>query len=156
MRYHAIVTKEGRTTLARFPACPGCQTQADPGEDIRAQATDALEGWLEANLVQGRVPPTPSTRRPRAPAGAKVVEVPVSPGLAARVHLRVARHEAGLSQAALARKVGVSQQQIAALESPDSNVTVGTLVKVAKALGREVAIEFRRSPPAKSTRYQPA
>ena len=34
MRYTAVVTKEGKQTLAEFPGCPGCQTFADPGEDI--------------------------------------------------------------------------------------------------------------------------
>jgi len=73
------------------------------------------------------------------------VAVAVPPGLAARVQLRAARQEAGLTQAELAKKVGVSQQHIAALESPDANITVATLEKVARALGREVTIELRRS-----------
>jgi predicted RNase H-like HicB family nuclease/DNA-binding XRE family transcriptional regulator len=140
MRYQAVVTKEGRATLVHFPDCPGCHTQADPGEDVLALAQDALEGWLEAHLVQGWVPPLPSARKHRLPAGAELAEVPVSPPLALRVCLRVARHEAGLSQSALAKKVGVSQQQIAAIESPDSNLTLNTLVKVAEALGRELEI----------------
>ena len=38
MRYTAVVTKEGKQTLAEFPGCPGCQTFADPGEDIAERA----------------------------------------------------------------------------------------------------------------------
>ena len=34
MQYPAIITQEGKQTLAEFPDCPGCQTFADPGEDI--------------------------------------------------------------------------------------------------------------------------
>jgi antitoxin HicB len=142
MRYHAVVTKHGRATLAHFPDCPGCHTQADPGEDILELARDALEGWLEAHLVLGRVPPLPAAVRRRAPARAKLVAVPVGAALAVRILLRAARQEAGLTQGSLARKVGVSQQQIAALESPDTNVTLGTLVRVAAALDHEVEISL--------------
>ena len=149
MRYQAIVTKEGRATLASFPDCPGCQTQADPGEDISALAREALEGWLEAHLVEGQIPPVPSTRKHRVPAGARTMDVPVSPSLAVRIQLRRARHDAGLSQGALAKKVGVSQQQIAALESPDANLTLSTLFKVAHALGQEVEIGISTSPTPK-------
>jgi antitoxin HicB len=145
MRYQAVVTKQGRATLAQFPDCPGCHTQADPGEDILELARDALEGWLEAHLVLGRVPPLAATTRRRAPAHARLVDVPVGPSLAVRILLRVARHEAGLTQGALARKVGVSQQQIASLESPDANLTLGTLVKVAAALDHEVEISLPRA-----------
>ena len=103
MRYQAFVTKEGRATLASVPDCPGCHTQADPGEDIYALAQDALEGWLEAHLVQGQLPPLPSPRKHRAPAGARSTDIPVSPSLAVRIQLRVARDRAGLSQGALAK-----------------------------------------------------
>ena len=64
MRYPAIITKEGKKTLAHFADCPGCQTEADPGEDIAVQAADALTGWLESHLLLGRVPPRPSARKP--------------------------------------------------------------------------------------------
>jgi predicted RNase H-like HicB family nuclease/DNA-binding XRE family transcriptional regulator len=147
MRYKAIVTQEGRATLAHFPDCPGCQTQANPGEDIVQLAQEALEGWLEAHLVQGQLPPLPSSKKDkRRLRGGVEVEIPVSPSLAVRIQLRVARHEAGFSQGALAKKVGVSQQQIAALESPDSNLTLGTLLRVAKALGLDLTIELSARP----------
>jgi len=68
--------------------------------------------------------------------------VPVSAPLALRIQLRAARHRAGLTQEGLARKVGVRQQQIAGLESPDANITVGTLLRVAEALGQDVAIDL--------------
>ena len=63
MRYTAVVTKEGKQTLAEFPGCPGCQTFADPGEDIAERAGEALAGWLEAQLVSGQAPPEPKKLR---------------------------------------------------------------------------------------------
>lgn len=137
MRYPAIVTKEGRFTLAAFPDCPGCATQADPGESILDQATDALTGWLEAHLVTGEVPPRPRTR----PKG-KVLWVEVPATLAVKVALRWARTDAGLTQRELAKRAGVTQQAIAKLEHPDANPGVETLEKVARALGVRLSIDF--------------
>jgi transcriptional regulator with XRE-family HTH domain len=50
----------------------------------------------------------------------------------------------------------VSQQQIAALESPDANLTLSTLLKVAKALGHDVEIGISTSSPRKGRKLQTA
>jgi predicted RNase H-like HicB family nuclease len=47
MHYTAVVTKEGKQPLAEFRGCPGCQTFADPDEDIAERAEEALAGWLQ-------------------------------------------------------------------------------------------------------------
>ena len=138
MRYPAIITRAGRKTLAHFPDCAGCQTEADPREDIRAQAADALRGWLEAHLALGRVPPRPSTRKPSG----KVIWIEVPAKLAVKLLLRWARNEAGLTQAQLAKRARVSQQMVAKLESPDYNPTLETLDKVASALGARLDVKF--------------
>jgi DNA-binding XRE family transcriptional regulator/predicted RNase H-like HicB family nuclease len=138
MRYAAVITKERKSTLAEFPDCPGCQTEADPGESIGAQATDALTGWLETHLLSGEVPPRPSAR----PKG-KVLWVDVPASVAVKVALRWARTDAGLTQAELAKRAHVTQQAIAKLEHPDANPSIETLEKVAKALGVRLEIDFR-------------
>lgn len=140
MRYAAIVTKEGNATLAEFPDCPGCQTCADEGESIEAQALDALTGWLEATMDR-EAPPRPRATA-RAPRGGRVLWVEVPAQLAAKVELRWARQAAGLTQAQLAKLAGVSQQQIAKIERPDSNPTLATLEKVAKALNMRLSVGF--------------
>jgi transcriptional regulator with XRE-family HTH domain len=78
--------------------------------------------------------------------------VPVSAPLGLRIQLRAARHRAGLTQEALASKVGVRQQQVAGLESPDANITVGTLLRVAEALGQDVVIDLSPKPEAQANR----
>ncbi len=145
MRYPAIMTKEGRATLAEFPDCPGCQTFAEPGEEVLAQAEDALHGWLEATLGAGEAPPRPS-KRVRAPKEARILWVPVPAKLAVKLSLRWQRQEAGLTQAQVAKRAKVSQQQIAKLEDPDSNPTIETLEKVARALGGHLEIAILPSP----------
>lgn len=144
VRYVARVIRDGRYLVAIFPDCPGCATQAGPSESILAQATEAVEGWLEAHLIGGELPP-----RPRAKAtGRGHMIVAVYPMLSTRLQLRWARDDAGLSQAQLGARIGVSRQQISLVESPDSNPTVATLERVAKALGKDLHIELRTTPPA--------
>lgn len=141
MHYTAHISREGRHVLAEFPDCPGCQTFADNGDEIAGAAQEALEGWLEAHLIDGQVPPR-SVEHTTAPAGKKLARIGVRPGLAAALHIRWARQDAGLSQKAFGERVGVSQQQIAKLENPDENPTLDTLDKVSRALGLHLTLEF--------------
>lgn len=70
----------------------------------------------------------------------------VNAGINAHVAVTVARlrQRAGLTQKDLAKKVGVAQQVISRLENPEkSNMTLGTLFRVADALGKQVEIDFR-------------
>ena len=138
MRYPAIITKEGKKTLANFPDCPGCQTESDPREDIAVQAVDALTGWLESHLLLGRVPPRASTRKPKG----KVLWVEVPAGLAVKLLIRWARNEAGLTQAQLAKRAKVTQQMIAKLENPNYNPTLEALEKGASALGARLEVNL--------------
>ena len=64
-------------------------------------------------------------------------------GADAALQIRVARKRAGVSQVELARRMGVSQQQVQRLEDPrKSNPTMATLRAVAEALGLELRIHF--------------
>jgi DNA-binding XRE family transcriptional regulator/predicted RNase H-like HicB family nuclease len=143
MQYPAIITKEGKATLAEFPGCPGCQTFAEEGQDIAHEAQEALEGWLEAHLMDGEAPSRPPASTPR---GKSVLMVPVSPQLAVRLLVRWARQDANLTQAEVAKRAGVSQQAIAKLEQRASNPTLGTLSKVAEALSAQFDVVFKYSP----------
>jgi transcriptional regulator with XRE-family HTH domain len=58
------------------------------------------------------------------------------------VALRQARHHAGLTQAELARRAGVSRQQVAKVERPDSNPTLATLERLAQVLGLRLSVAF--------------
>jgi transcriptional regulator with XRE-family HTH domain len=64
---------------------------------------------------------------------------------ALRVGVEIARLRRGarLSQTQLAAKTGMSAPNISRIEtSPAQNMTLETLVKIARALGREVEIAF--------------
>lgn len=135
MKYIAKAHREDGGFVILFPDAPGCVTECDSAAEIDAVATEALEGWLEAHLLVGDVPP-----RPRAPSGKAPHLVEVRAPLALKLELLWARREAGLSQAALARLVGVSQQRIAALEHPDAEVKLSTAENVLRALGRSITL----------------
>lgn len=61
----------------------------------------------------------------------------------AALQIRMARKRAGLSQAELAERMAVTQQQVQRLEDPDkSNPTVATLQAIAEALGTRLRIRF--------------
>lgn len=136
MVYRAKITEEGKYWLAEFPDCPGCQTFGETKAEVLSMAKEALEGWLEAHLVTGRVPP-----KPRKKTGAAIR---VSPSLGFVLQIRWLREEHGWSQKDLARRVGVSQQAIAKIEDPDSNPTLDTLSKVAEGLGMHVDVSLER------------
>jgi predicted RNase H-like HicB family nuclease/DNA-binding XRE family transcriptional regulator len=141
MQYTARIAKEGKQTLVEFPDCPGCQTFADPDEDVIEVARDALEGWLETHLENGDAPPRPRHKH-RASSATALIPVRIDPSLAVRLEIRWARQDANLSQSELAKLVGVSRQQISLLEAQGGNVTLGTLERVANALGRELDVSF--------------
>jgi transcriptional regulator with XRE-family HTH domain/predicted RNase H-like HicB family nuclease len=136
MRYPAVVTKEGKNVLADFPTCPGCHTFAPPGRDIEHEAKEALELWLESHLQERMLPPRPP-RTFKARKGT-LLWVPVEPKLGVKLELRWMREDLGLTQAELAELAGVSQPAIAQLESPDSNPTINTLNRVARAMGAQI------------------
>jgi transcriptional regulator with XRE-family HTH domain len=54
--------------------------------------------------------------------------------------LRNARREAGLTQAELARRLGVSQAAVAKLERPGANPTIATLDDALRETGRRLVL----------------
>mgnify|MGYP001559541101 FL=1 len=52
------------------------------------------------------------------------------------------RKKKGVSQSLLAKKIGTKQTNIARLESGQQNFTIETLQKIARALNRNLRVEF--------------
>ncbi len=141
MEYPAIVTREEDSLLVEFPGLAGALTEVGSDEDFAATATEALSLWLESELQLRRVPPI--ARRVRTPKGSEVRMVRVPAVLSARVQIRQARAAAGLSQTELAKRIGVTQQQVANIESPDGDIRLGTLERAANALELTIDVAFR-------------
>ncbi|HYP76635.1 MAG TPA: type II toxin-antitoxin system HicB family antitoxin [Polyangiaceae bacterium] len=134
MFYRATVSKSGKSWLVSFADCEGCLTQGDSRAEAIENAHEALEGWLEAHLALGNAPPRPRARKGDA--------IEVAPQLSAVLQIRWRRAEMELTQGQLAKRAGVSQQQIAKLEDPDGNPTVATLQKIAGALGLRLELNL--------------
>jgi antitoxin HicB len=143
MEYLAAVHPEDGELVVTFPDCPGCVTQVEREDELLLMAQEALEGWLESHLDHGEAPPRPVQHR-RAPRGSRLVSIPVPLILSAQLSLRWARQDAGLTQAALAKKVGIGQPQIAKLERPGSNPSLKTLDRVTRALGARLDLRLLR------------
>lgn len=141
LQYVAYVRKEGRRYLIEFPDAPGCQTFAERERDIYPNAQEAIEGWIEAHLVEGMELPR-MRRRPNK--NERCVHITISPKLVLALQFRSMRSEKGWSQAELAKRVGVSQQQIAKLEDPDANPTIETIMKVAQAFDMNLLVTFKK------------
>lgn len=132
MEYVAVLAQEGESTTVEFPDCPGCATFADPGEDVYLVAREALEGWLDAYMIDGSAPPRPSYQ---ARADERVLRIAPALSVSARLLIRWARQAAELSQGQLAERIGMTRQQMSKIESPDSNLTIATLERIAEGLG---------------------
>jgi predicted RNase H-like HicB family nuclease/DNA-binding XRE family transcriptional regulator len=141
MEYLAAVHPEDGELVVTFPDCPGCVTQVEREGQIVPMAQEALEGWLESHLEHGEAPPRPAPHK-RAPRGSRFVPVPISLTLSAQLSLRWARQDAGLTQAAVAKRVGIGQPQIAKLERPGSNPSLETLDRVMRALGARLDLRL--------------
>lgn len=137
MKYFAKLTQEDGQWLVEFPDCPGCQTFGKTKLEALEMAHEALEGWLETSLLHGDVPPHPHPRR-----GSPVW---VRPRLEVAIQIRWLRDELKMTQAQLAKRVGVSQQQIAKLENPDANPTIGTLEAIAQNADARLTVSISRA-----------
>lgn len=133
MEYHALWTREGHRHLVEFPDCPGCATFGESAEECLAHAEEALAGWLECTVDDGDPVPRP--------AFADGVPIPVPLPLAFAIQLRWRRQELGLSQAAVAKRLGVTQQAYGKLEGPDADPCLSTLDKLAR-IGLKVSLEI--------------
>lgn len=59
------------------------------------------------------------------------------------MEMAFARERIGMTQAALAKVLGTTQSAVSRIEGAGQNVTLGTLVRIAEALGVELSVTMR-------------
>jgi DNA-binding XRE family transcriptional regulator len=96
--------------------------RSEPGESPRRGKPRDFEEW-KALATWGKLPPW----EPRAPG----------------YQLRLARETAGLTQAEMAARLGVTQQAVARAERWDSNPTFRLLEAWAQVVGAGLELEIR-------------
>lgn len=57
-------------------------------------------------------------------------------------NLKAAREEKGLTQYDIAKKTGIAQPDISAIEAGDQNITIIRMAKLAKAVGKSLSELF--------------
>lgn len=141
MQYTCQITKtesDGKTFYdAEFPDIPNAFTCADTPEAIRDNAQDVLNAMLSAMLSERM--PLPEARTKADPKkGLEAFQVENK--LAVAYAIFEARR--GRPAAEIARKMGITRQAYGRLEDPKASLTVATLEKFAKAVGKKLVIKF--------------
>lgn len=138
MIYYAKMKKQSGGWLVDFPELPGCATEGSSREEALFNAHEALNGWLAANCDRDLKIPAPVSRK-----GIAFQPVNVDLPVAFAIRLRSLRAHKGLTQAQAAKRLGISQQGYAKLESPTkTNPSLTTLQKISEALGIEVDVRL--------------
>lgn len=139
MQYPAIVRPERGAFVVTFPDAPGCVTQVDDEAELLPMATEALSGWIDTSLDGGDAVAVPRGRV-RAPQGARVVSVPVTPlATAVRLLVHLSRRREGVTRAALAARLGLSVTTVGRLERGEGNLSSATAGRVMAMLAGSVA-----------------
>ena len=138
MMYYAKLKKQDGAWFVEVPELPGCFTEGESKEEALANAHEALNGWLAANCDRDLDIPTPILRKGRS---YHAVEVDLTVAFA--IGLRRLRARKGLTQTQAAKKLGISQQAYARLESPTkTNPSLTTLQKIARSLNAEIDLRL--------------
>jgi antitoxin HicB len=127
--------EDGRVVV-HIPDLPGAHTDgADEGEAL-AEAEDCLIAALIGCMRAQEPIPAPSPAR-----GRPTVIAP--PLVAAKLALYEAMREAGVSEGALAERLGVSEAVVRRLLDLDHRSHIGQVDAALRALGKRLAIEVR-------------
>lgn len=137
MQYIAKIYKEDESFLVEFPDIPGCLTYGNSLEEAMEMAKDALNGILSVRLKEKEPLPVSKTKA-NAKKGFYAIEVECN--LAVAYTVFEARR--GKSAAGLCRKMGISRQAFCNFENPHKSVSIPSLEKLAKALGKRLEISF--------------
>ena len=121
---------------------PECLTSGEDVAEALLEAEDALE-----EAVAGRINDSESIPVPSAPLpGERMVALPVE--MAAKAALVLALRDSGMTQAALAERLGVDRKVVQRMLDPRHRTPVSRLNDALRALGNEVVLDAPSLPTA--------
>jgi predicted RNase H-like HicB family nuclease/DNA-binding XRE family transcriptional regulator len=127
MTYHFSVHRQKTGYWAQCLELTGCVTQGDTPEELRHNAREALNLYLdEPQNSQVMLP------LPRRKTGAKTLHVPVDPGIALSVLLRNYRLQNKYTQRQVAHRLGMKNLYSYQRLERRSNPSLQTLQKLKK------------------------
>ena len=119
----------------RFPDVPEAMTEAETEAEAHSLAADALIAALGGIVKLRRPLPPPSA------LGRHAVVVPML--AAAKLALHQAMREQGLSNVALARKLGAQEGEVRRMLDLDHQSRVAAIEAALRLLGKQIATEVR-------------
>ena len=132
--YPVRIEADGGGFLAKFPGVAGAHTDGRTRAEALDNAADALIVALFAYIRQGEALPAP-----RAPKrGESAVSVP--PLAAAKLALYAGMRDAGLSNVALGRKLGISEGAVRRLLDPSHRSHIGQIETALAAIGKRLVV----------------
>lgn len=142
LQYTAFVRTVGDGLGFEFPQVPRCFGTAENEDELLVRAKAALEDHLRLELKTSKPPSWPGTYEvPEVQA--RRLHVTVAPALALALQLKRMRLRKGWSQGDVAARAGITQQQVAKLEDPNSNPTFATVSKVAAVFDKPLMVLFK-------------
>jgi antitoxin HicB len=130
----ALTPAEEGGFIVTFPDVPGAITEGDDTEEALARAVDALETMFIGLMDSRKDLPLPS-----APQNRPTITLP--PISAAKVALYRAMREAGITKAALARRLGVPIAQLDRLLDLRRSSRMEQLDSALRSLGKALVVE---------------
>jgi antitoxin HicB len=133
-RYPATLKPEpeGGYTV-RFLDFPEAITHGNHRPDARVQAADCLEEAVANRIAAGLAIPAPSQRRRSTP-------IPLAPAMAAKAALYLAVREAGISNVALARQLGVDEKEVRRMLDPRHTTKLSRIQAALSVLGKRLVV----------------
>lgn len=130
MQYPATFIQEGEGYIVTFRDIPEALTQGDTYEDAIEMAQDALATAMDFYFEDNRPVPMPS----QALEGEILVSLPLS--IWSKVLLLNEMLNQHVSQADLAKRMGIKPQQVTRIVNLEHTTKIDTLVEAFKALGK--------------------
>lgn len=138
--YPALIEPNGEGGfIASFRDIPEALTEAPTRDEVLDSAVDALLVALGFYVESERAVPSPSVPK----AGEVLVDVP--PSAAAKVLLLTSMVEKGVRPAELARRLGVSRQEVHRLTSLRHATKIDGVAKALRALGYRLELSLAKA-----------
>lgn len=134
MKYPAKLTKDEDGFVITFRDIPEAITQGDTHNEAMEMAEDALLTAMDFYFEDNRQVPLPS--KPKKDE--VLINLPIS--AATKVMLLNTLLEKGVTQAELAKLMGIRPQQVTRIVNLEHTTKIDTVEKAFRALGRELDI----------------
>ena len=120
--------------LVTFPDFPEAATDARSLRAVMTEAEDCLEEAVAGRIKRGEEIPAPS------PATEGMVRVALSALYAMKAALFSALREAGVSQSALAARLGKDEKEVRRLLDPEHTSRASNLEAALRAIGKRIRV----------------